>query len=540
MANDVTFYVLQNTLVNFSLTGKKFLQQFVKRKTLSTAPLSLTKVKPANGLTQILPQLYAAALDSGYGINAADLLQATPALWNGLSSYLQNRLMGVLSILEQSAAGNWNKAGFVDELESNEQGSMAYALGMLFCRDAIEQWGNITGSGVPKRFWHYKVATHSAVSLKGQINQNYASNQNPDFIVEMANNDWVSVEAKGTVKGSDPSALRDGLGQAHKYQAIAFTDQKSGALVNANIGHQVCTQAYFNGYSLEVTHLHTTTLGVLPIPSVTKTPRLIISPPHHNQLELFDELELDARDERENLSAEDTERPRPEESMYLLVQAGDLLRYRQAYLQFQLFSPLPHDEQLMAMETVLPDFSWRVSSPWPGLVIGLPKALEFNSQHIQWSLHVLEILTPVFGSCRARAQDGNDDIREDIRKTIDLLKKTDAVIKKRESWERLLKMLGNIADSLDSVGWLAGLNSLLDEEIIRDKDFDPDCGNWSLRTLRDTVAAKIQAATQAIVLASKHLLETPNLAFTSHGLAVMQLPAKFQLRQIKKSDGLTM
>lgn len=516
MANVVTFYELTNPPVNFLPTGQAFLAQFSIHPTAPTAALPLA--------TPISPKLYAAALDSGYGTNSVDLLNSTPTDWINLGDYLLLRLKMVLSVLDQSPTGVWNKTGFAGKLESNESGANAYALGMIFCRCAIEEWGNAHGYGVPKRFWHYKVATHAAVNLTGQTNPKHAKKQNPDFVVEMGNGAWAAVEAKGTLAPSCPSTLKTGLGQAHKYQAISFTSHNSGVLVNANIGHQVCTEAHFNGTSLEVTQLHSTSTQkpIFPATAAANSPGNVPA--------------MLAAPRPANLK--DTPPPPVEESMFMLVQAGDLLRYRQAYLQFQLFPSASTNAASAAAIRSLPDgFEWRVSSHWQDLLIGLPTVLKLKCEPINWALHVFEILTPVFGVCRVRAKEGNDDIRKDTEVALGVLAECEAVTERENSWGMLRNALESLAFQPDAVSWTVGLSALLTTEVIRNKDF-PHCSNRSIQAFLDVLQREIQSSVEQLLLTDSDFDRANKLAFTSHSLAVLRLPVNVRELQRAGESGL--
>ena len=403
MPNQVEFLVLIPALaaVDFALDTTNFFAQFV------AAPMPAGGFAPLPNLATAAGKamLRSAALDAGYGTNLMPIPGFLAAEVVLMQPQFEAQQSLVESLFAQNPAGQTVVLPVMRQLEKNGKSSNGYALGMLYSRVVTELWAQANGLGAIQRFWHYGVLAQPMVNL---VPVSLHNSYNPDFVVQHGNNDWVCLEAKGTLDDIDLARMKKGLYQAYKLAQIQW-QPPAGALQFA-IPSQVCTMAYFdaaNNDTLEVRHLDPpATQSTLDLP----------------------------------------ERKRP----LLFLEAGDFYLWGQAILQFEVMEAsqapdgLPNGEMDWAR--------WPVTTnTW----VAIPSLLRDHRETLEWVSELLNWLTPTLGRWRSKSL-LDRDIGEDLRRIPGRLQRMAKHARRRARIENQRQRVGT------EQAWLLLANTLRD------------------------------------------------------------------------------
>ena len=191
----------------------------------------------------------ALALDSGYGIlggtDQATYLGLTASLQQRLRSYLRTRLMLLWSLLQFDSTSNRILRHQISNfLDSTEKGDASFILGSLASRRATEIWFDSMGPKL-KRFWHVSVYTNPVVARMALSIWAGKGKSRPDFIAQDANGSWYAIEAKGSFDEMSWDAVKPGLRQASRLQAISNWDTSSNKLLLNSVQEYACSMAHF-------------------------------------------------------------------------------------------------------------------------------------------------------------------------------------------------------------------------------------------------------------------------------------------------------
>jgi len=248
MSNKISYFVPKSAIgskINFKLGAVNFRRQF-EAGTTPSSPLNVGSL----GL---------AAVNCGYGAVPAELFSVSPSppWWPALTAYFQARLTLLTSLITTTGTRTYSSIP-LEHLETTEKGDASYLFGMLFCRVATDQWvQDYMPMQTVTNFWHLRVAKNSAASLWAVTRPWGKDVQNPDFIFQLKNGDWYSIEAKGTFEDERWTLVQDGLLQANKITRINYIDLSSATATRKSkkITNYACTLAYFDAKNeLQVIH----------------------------------------------------------------------------------------------------------------------------------------------------------------------------------------------------------------------------------------------------------------------------------------------
>lgn len=254
MTNLLTFHVPKvrsKASIDFMLDARPFLStQF--------QPLVPAETLPAPNSVE----MWAAAHDCGYGVSWDKRVECSGKEWQALHRHLYQRLRFHLTLLENASPlgtpAAWKRAAFASLLETTEKSALSYALGAIYCRIATGRWrtrSHACHAGYLRRFWHYKITAHPAVTLGGGGNA-MKGIQNPDYMAQCSCEAWSAVEAKGTLEQLDRGELKRGLGQAMKFSTLSLYSLHKSSPSTKPIRSSVCVANYFDSNALlQVLHL---------------------------------------------------------------------------------------------------------------------------------------------------------------------------------------------------------------------------------------------------------------------------------------------
>ncbi|MDR5819313.1 hypothetical protein [Caballeronia sp. LZ043] len=342
--------------LDFRLTAGPFRAQFCAVTTPGTATPVTSKLPDPATLHGYIA-LLAAALDSGYGANAAPMPAMPVEDRVSLYQHLWRQLDLALSLIKSGTGGISVLQPFAPELEKSAKSALSYLLGTLYARVATGLWGQENRWGKVGAFWHYGVLSSHAVNFKVT---SASKALNPDFLVRFDGrvSHWACIETKGSLGDQNNEVLKSGLYQAGKLKKLQWLDAGSLTTVNAVPAEQACVMTYFAppDNTLEV---------------------LLMDPP----------------------AGEVEATPSDFDAPLLFKEAGDFLCWTQALEQFDGIASLS-DEIEFGMSGSR--FDW---APVPGrkdIWVGVSILMRQNHERLTWAISLLEWLVPVLSRWRDR------------------------------------------------------------------------------------------------------------------------------------------
>lgn len=237
-------------------------------------------------------QLRACALDAGHGWHLLNTMATPPADQLALHRHKLRQLESLLSALPDRGTPpdiSLQRAGLIALLDKSEKNTLSYQLGAISCRLATGAWVSKRCKQVLRRFWHFSLATDAAVCLIKDATVHLPAVLNPDYIFETEGG-WYTAEAKGSWNGQDWAELEEGLQQAAKFECLRFFNPAQVAIPTLQVVQAyTCTRADFFKSELRITH---------------------VDPP----------TRVD---------------PKPARVLMCVAEFGDLVRFEQAFAQFE-------------------------------------------------------------------------------------------------------------------------------------------------------------------------------------------------------------